>query len=310
MEYTIRFCPKCNGELHIPQNLKTCICMYCGENIEIKEKIPGADSEVKQKIVDDYNNTLDDISKLLDGYELYLNHFTRDKYKSSFEKYVKTGRAILLPIERYAVLLEDNLEEVIQKTAIALIAAINKSIREQNEGLKRALKVNQVYQYRFFLTVFTIPMLLELHLGISETLADRILAEWGTQFPKDTFQKANYAELAAGFDRKGLCFITSAACNVMGKSDDCYELTTFRSFRDTYMMQTEGRKSLVEEYYRIAPAIVVYINTLQESKQIYKQLWKDFLQPCLKYIENNRLEECEILYTQMLQDVRKNYNII
>ena len=31
----------------------------------------------------------------------------------------------------------------------------------------------------------------------------------------------------------GSCYITTATCEEYGKSDNCYELTMFRSFRDT-----------------------------------------------------------------------------
>lgn len=307
MDYTIKFCPKCGGELHIPQNLQSCICMYCGETIEVHENSSKQKSETQQKIEEEYKEAFISISRLLEAHELYLNQFTKNNYKSSFEKYAQTGRSILLPIEKYAFLFEDKREEIIQETAKALIATINKALGESSKGLKISQKETRIYQYRFFLTVYTIPMLLDLHLAISEPMVDCILAEWSSQYPKDTFQKANYAELAAGFERKGLCFITSASCDALGKRDDCYELTTFRDFRDTYMMQTEERKNLVEEYYRIAPAIVMFINTLQESRKEYDKLWQEYLLPCLKDIENNRLEDCEIKYTQMLKNLRVKY---
>jgi hypothetical protein len=75
------------------------------------------------------------------------------------------------------------------------------------------------------------------------------------------------------------------------------------------MMQTAERKDLVEEYYQIAPAIVTFIDTAPESKEKYSQLWKEYLQPCLQDIENNRPEDCEKHYTQMIMELKQKYLI-
>ncbi len=49
------------------------------------------------------------------------------------------------------------------------------------------------------------------------------------------FQLTTYEEICQGFQRKKLCFITTAVCAQSGKPDDCPELAAFRSFRDSYL---------------------------------------------------------------------------
>ncbi|MDF2944921.1 MAG: hypothetical protein K0S01_3779, partial [Herbinix sp.] len=133
--------------------------------------------------------------------------------------------------------------------------------------------------------------------------------KWRQNFPDFAFHKARYEELQSGFERKGLCYITTAVCETMDKPDNCYELTTMRNFRDTYMQQTKERQALVEEYYRTAPAIVTFINIQPSCEEKYLSIWKKYLQPCLYDIEENNLEQCEKRYTGMVQDLKSEYNI-
>ena len=56
------------------------------------------------------------------------------------------------------------------------------------------------------------------------------------------------------------CYITTAICEEFGKPDDCYELTSFRNFRDTWLKQQPGGQNLIAQYYKTAPTIVELIN--------------------------------------------------
>lgn len=69
---------------------------------------------------------------------------------------------------------------------------------------------------------------------------------WSEAFGGDTDSGAD----------SGSCFLTTAACEHMGLSDDCHELQTLRWFRDNVMAQTEQGRAEIAEYYRIAPGIV------------------------------------------------------
>ena len=104
--------------------------------------------------------------------------------------------------------------------------------------------------------------------------------------------------------RKG-CFITTAVCDNFGKSDDCYELTMFRSFRDNWLANQPDGESLINEYYRIAPKIVNKINQLRNAKEIYQQIWNEYLQPCLSFIETGNYPECKSKYVEMVNKLTK-----
>ena len=103
------------------------------------------------------------------------------------------------------------------------------------------------------------------------------------------------------------CFITSAVCCTLGKPDDCYELTTFRSFRDDWLAAQPDGQALIQEYYRIAPGIVTKIDCQSDSSQIYLSIWKKFLIPCLHYIEEKQFSACKDTYMAMVDELKSQY---
>ncbi len=308
MEYIVKQCPKCGGELHIPSELKKCICMFCGEEFEIQGTEAKARNESEQRIIEmTYRKALAGIALLIENSEYNMMNFTKDRYEASFEKYVETCKPILQAAEDYTTLTEVSKESVIEEISQGIIEATKVKIDEQGKAYKGFAQSRIIDQYRFFLAIYTVPMIRYLRYGISETLADAILEKWRRLYPKHEFNKGSYEDLVAGFKRKGFCFITTAVCEFMEKPDDCYELTLFRNFRDTYMQATEDRQALVKEYYQVAPAIVAIINAQPSRDIIYTSIWRKYLQPCLEDIEQNRLEDCEKHYVNMINKLKKDY---
>lgn len=99
------------------------------------------------------------------------------------------------------------------------------------------------------------------------------------------------------------CFITTATLKSLKVYDDnCYELTTFRKFRDTWLNSFHPED--IEEYYFVAPSIVKGIDSLKDSDKTYLTIWEKYLQPCLTHIENDDNEQAYLLYKQMVEDLR------
>jgi len=103
------------------------------------------------------------------------------------------------------------------------------------------------------------------------------------------------------------CFITTATCLSLGKGDSCYELNTFRKFRDEWLLKQSDGEKLVKEYYNIAPQIVNAINSYPENWKVYKEIWNRYLEKCLRLIENRRYEETKALYLTMVTDLKKQF---
>lgn len=120
-------------------------------------------------------------------------------------------------------------------------------------------------------------------------------------------QQINEAKTQQSRQQNNDCFITTAVCDSFGKPDDCFELTAFRKFRDGWLIAQPDGKSLIAEYYSIAPQIVAKINRLADAKEIYKTLWDKYLEPCLKFIERGENLSCKNKYVQMIRELKKIY---
>ncbi|WP_455099983.1 GTPase family protein [Peptostreptococcus stomatis] len=99
----------------------------------------------------------------------------------------------------------------------------------------------------------------------------------------------------------GGCYITTATCEEYGKPDDCYELTSFRSFRDDWLINQPDGKELIDRYYKTAPKVVELINKQSNRTDIYQHLNDTYLAQCLKYIEEGENEKCKSLYISMME---------
>ena len=105
----------------------------------------------------------------------------------------------------------------------------------------------------------------------------------------------------------GPCFITTAVCDSFGKADDCYELTAFRNFRDSWLALQADGKNLIAEYYEVAPKIVEKINSLSNSAAVYKNIWTDYLSKCLKSIEAGDNLNCKKIYVEMVNTLKEKF---
>lgn len=96
------------------------------------------------------------------------------------------------------------------------------------------------------------------------------------------------------------CFITTAVCEKLGKPDDCFELTTLRKYRDTWLINSDGGEELIKEYYRIAPLIVSKIKISDKYEELCQHLLETYINPCLDLIANSKNEECRDKYIEMV----------
>lgn len=105
----------------------------------------------------------------------------------------------------------------------------------------------------------------------------------------------------------GGCYITTAVCESLHKPDNCYELNTFRNFRDNWLKKQSDGETLIDDYYKIAPLIVAKIDTLPDSAEIYNFIWIKYLQPCLNFIKDGDNQSCKNLYIKMVKILKATY---
>ncbi len=107
--------------------------------------------------------------------------------------------------------------------------------------------------------------------------------------------------------QKIFCFITTAVCRTLGMPDNCRELETLRSFRDTFMQQTPQRQGEVKEYYKIAPVIVAAINNQPDADALWRELARKFIFPCVRLADGRQLAKTHRLYRIMVNELQRKY---
>jgi hypothetical protein len=110
---------------------------------------------------------------------------------------------------------------------------------------------------------------------------------------------------SSGPGKGSMCFITTAVCQYLQKEDDCSELTSLRRFRDEWLQNQADGKTLIAEYYQMAPEIVNKLAKAPTKDAIYNCLWRDYIKPCISHIEAGEYLLCVEKYTGMVNFLRE-----
>lgn len=104
------------------------------------------------------------------------------------------------------------------------------------------------------------------------------------------------------------CFITSACVKYYGLEDDCSQLQTLRNYRDSYLANTPEGKSLIQQYYKLAPKIVGKLESDKNKKRIFKEIFYKIESACTE-IKNNKLDLATVIYKDTVIELLKRYKI-
>lgn len=105
------------------------------------------------------------------------------------------------------------------------------------------------------------------------------------------------------------CFITSAVCTALNKSDDCEELMLLRSYRDQIKQESDAVSRLIAEYYRVAPMIVACIDQDPQAATIYQDLWNNDIAKTCTLVKAGKHTEATLRYIRMTVELCKKYNV-
>ena len=105
--------------------------------------------------------------------------------------------------------------------------------------------------------------------------------------------------------KKG-CFVTTAICEVLEKSDHCYELEKLRDFRDNVLLQNTLYKNKVEEYYQISPSLIKKILIQKNKKDFCLYLVNNFLNPMINNINKYQTSEAVKKYESMVKFIKED----
>jgi hypothetical protein len=91
------------------------------------------------------------------------------------------------------------------------------------------------------------------------------------------------------------CFLTTACVKYYRLSDDCYQLTTLRNFRDSYLLKDNENISLIDTYYKLAPRLVLLLESNENRKLLFKEIF-DRINLACKEIERRDYEKAKKIY--------------
>ena len=105
------------------------------------------------------------------------------------------------------------------------------------------------------------------------------------------------------------CYLTTACVESRGLLDDCGELETLRTFRDTYLANRPNGKEEIAAYYRMAPGIVSAINALENRETIWNQVYAELVEPCVALIHDRQEDSAYRLYKEYSLMLQNRYGM-
>jgi len=127
----------------------------------------------------------------------------------------------------------------------------------------------------------------------------------------DIDEKAERDALDGKYDppeEKSGCFISTACASAVDLPDDCHELITLRTFRDSYLLSSEEGRQAIARYYTIAPPIVTQINRSSCRATIYRSIYTMLVRPAVELIEMGLPAQAFKLYQNSVLELAETFN--
>lgn len=231
-----------------------------------------------------------------------MKQFNKDRYADAYKEYCEKYNEVFAKLEEEYAAADDK-DGLIKGYATAFkdhAAAARDRIEKKSDREHFIIDHNPV------LTVYMLPALAGNGTEACSALAKEIADQWNATFTRYRISIGTFEEIDGGFKRK-LCYITTAVCRSLGKDDDCYELRTLRDYRDGYLLKSDEGRNVVDTYYNIAPTIVNRINKGDQATETYLGIFRQYISPCISYIEAGDYEECRKLYSDMVFSLKDRY---
>lgn len=107
-------------------------------------------------------------------------------------------------------------------------------------------------------------------------------------------------------ESSGGCFLTTACVTYHGLPDDCSELEVLRRFRDSFLQFQSDGKTILADYYRVAPLIVKEISLSEDASSIYRAIYGD-IELIVDMIEKGRHDDAVAAYGRMYYALRDKF---
>jgi hypothetical protein len=230
----------------------------------------------------------------------YAQKFHKKTYESDMETLKERYSNLLDEIKGIIEESDDDMEEI--------AAYVPDYVAEQLSNISSKRKKDiACLDNNMNMVSYYVPLMGEIISVKTKPFTEKMVEIWNKNMPEYKIGHSTREHIQGGFKKGLFCYITTAVCRSLNKTDDCYELTLLRDYRDHYLMNSENGEELVKEYYNIAPTIVKRIDRGDNSAEVYARIWQDYLNPCIHLIEEEKKEECRELYSDMVRKLEKKY---
>lgn len=235
--------------------------------------------------------------------EASLNGFNKDIYKSTVEAFIQNHKPFFDLVEG---MTSEDIEDgtIIQEMGLLMVEQAKKG----QEGIKSKAKLDKyTLDLNLFMVAYVLPSIMEVASGrVGKAIDEGICAVWSEHFKNAHIQAASIADIDGGFKRK-LCYVTTATCLALNLGTDCEELKLLKAYRDDVLMKSDAGRAIVSQYYNIAPTIVKRIDSLQEAKEIYVNLYQEYIEKCIACLKDKETERCLSVYSEMVEKLADRF---
>lgn len=113
-----------------------------------------------------------------------------------------------------------------------------------------------------------------------------------------------------GLEHDNGCYLTTAMCYILGKEDNCYELSILRFFRDNYMKKTVEGQKLLAEYILISPPIADILLKHKDKNEIANFMLNKYINPAIELIKKKQYVLAVEKYKDMVYYVKSICELI
>ncbi len=294
-------CPYCGKEIEIPEELETFSCLFCGKRSRTELLRLQKDFNME-----DLLELASQLPQTLRDHDTLYKRISKKHYVPTFLAYEAEHSTLLKRIDTLLFSAPMELDRAIELVCTTFLDTMEKDLRSYKAYKTKHGQSNLLFEVKLVLALFLTPLTRKLSLRMAEPFCTILHDQWMKRFPKEVWTPGDYNVIVAGFNRKKLCFITTAVCSHEGKADDCRELTTLRAFRDGWLSENGG-EDLIAQYYHIAPTLVTLMDHCDASDTCYTEIRTRWLEPCLAALERGEEELCRDTYVQMVQTLRQRY---
>lgn len=102
-------------------------------------------------------------------------------------------------------------------------------------------------------------------------------------------------------------YVMTAYCNIKGLSYNCNELITMINYRNNYMRYNDTGIEFLHDYNNIGPKLAFRIQADMYRYDIVKDMEETYILPILNMINENRFEEAQNSYIEMIEKLKIRY---